>query len=228
MTDSPEASTVRPLRRDAERNRQRILHAAAEVFTTRGLQASLDDVARHAGVGVGTVYRRFPDKESLIDALFEDRMAAMVTLATNALADPDSWAGLVSFLEGSCARMIADRGLHEILMFRAHGRGQIERGRFQMRSLVTALVNRARQDGQVRPDLRATDMLFIEFMLSAAARYAEPVKPEIWRRYLALIIDALRPERAGITPLPEPALRAHEMLAVMGLNAERSGPLDRR
>src|ERR1700721_3342156 len=92
----------RPLRRDAERNRQRILRAAAEVFTTRGLQATLDDVARHAGVGVGTVYRRFPDKESLVEALFEERLAAMVALAEKALAEPDSWTGLVSFLSSAC------------------------------------------------------------------------------------------------------------------------------
>ncbi|HEY1318923.1 MAG TPA: helix-turn-helix domain-containing protein, partial [Streptosporangiaceae bacterium] len=64
---------VRPLRRDAERNRQRILKAAAEVFNERGLDVSLDEIARHAGVGVGTVYRRFRTKEELIEALFMDR-----------------------------------------------------------------------------------------------------------------------------------------------------------
>ena len=71
--DEDEDKPGRPLRRDAERNRQRILAAAAEVFTSRGLQATLDDVAHQAGVGVGTVYRRFPDKESLVEALFEQR-----------------------------------------------------------------------------------------------------------------------------------------------------------
>jgi AcrR family transcriptional regulator len=91
----------RPLRRDAARNRQRILRAAAEVFTEHGLQASLDDVARHAGVGVGTVYRRFPDKEALAEALFEERLAALVGLAEQALAEPDAWVGLVS---SSCWR----------------------------------------------------------------------------------------------------------------------------
>jgi AcrR family transcriptional regulator len=215
MADSREVPAPRPLRRDAERNRQRILRAAAEVFTSRGLQASLDDVARHAGVGVGTVYRRFPDKESLAEALFEERIQAMVALAEKALAEPDSWTGLVSFLENACTQLATDRGLREILMFATYGRVRIERGRARMQPLVTRLVERAQRDGKLRSDLRPTDMLFIEFMLTSAARYAEPVKPEIWRRYLALITDALRPAREGTTPLPEPALRPHEMLAVM-------------
>src|SRR6266566_2146364 len=79
------ASDGRPLRRDAERNRQRILRAAAEVFTERGLQATLDDVARRAGVGVGTVYRRFPDKEALVEALFTERLDALAGFAELAL-----------------------------------------------------------------------------------------------------------------------------------------------
>jgi AcrR family transcriptional regulator len=227
MADSREVPAPRPLRRDAERNRQRILSAAAEVFTTRGLQASLDDVARHAGVGVGTVYRRFPDKESLAEALFEERIEAMIALAEKALAEPDSWVGLVSFLEGACTQLATDRGLREILMFATYGRDRINRGRDRMRPLVTALVRRAQRDGQLRSDLRPTDVLFIEFMISAAARYAEPVKPEIWRRYLALITDALRPERAGTTPLPEPALRPHEMVVVMRSIPQRPDPAGR-
>jgi AcrR family transcriptional regulator len=225
MPHSREAPAPRPLRRDAERNRQRILRAAAEVFTTRGLQASLDDVARHAGVGVGTVYRRFPDKESLAEALFEERIGAMVALAEKALAEPDSWTGLLSFLEGACAQLATDRGLHEILMFATYGRDRIDRGRTRMKPLVTALVQRAQRDGKLRSDLRATDMLFIEFMVSAAARYAGQVKPEIWRRYFALITDALRPERPGTTPLPEPALAPHEMVAVMRSIPQRGDPV---
>jgi AcrR family transcriptional regulator len=224
MADSREAPAARPLRRDAERNRQAILRAAAEVFTTRGLQASLDDVARHAGVGVGTVYRRFPDKESLAEALFEERIGAMITLAEKALAEPDSWAGLVSFLEGACTLLATDRGLHQLLMFATSGRPWIGRARGKMQPLVTALVQRAQQDGKLRSDLQPTDMLFIEFMVSAAARYAEPVKPEVWRRYLALITDALRPERSDTTPLPEPALRPHDLVAVMRSISQFSDP----
>ncbi len=212
---APQAQPARPLRRDAERNRRRILRAAAEVFTARGLQASLDDVARQAGVGVGTVYRRFPDKESLVEALFEERMEQIVGLAEKALTEPDSWGALVSFLRDACELLATDRGLREILMFASYGRDRVERGRSRMQPLVTRLVERAQRDGKLRADVRPTDMLFIEFMLTSAAGYAEHVRPEIWHRYLALITDALRPARDGTTPLPVPALVPDEMMAVM-------------
>src|ERR1700728_5125884 len=88
-----------PLRRDAERNRQRILAAAADVFTERGLDATLDEVAKAAGVGIGTVYRRFPDKETLVSELFRERIDALVTVAETACTAPDPWRGLVSYLE---------------------------------------------------------------------------------------------------------------------------------
>ena len=115
------AVSGRPLRKDAERNRQRILLAAAEVFTERGLEATLDDVARHAGVGVGTVYRRFPDKAALADALFEQRIDLLVGLAERAYGEPDPWQGLVSFLERAGEMMATDKGLRQILMFTVVG-----------------------------------------------------------------------------------------------------------
>ena len=211
----PREAPARPLRKDAERNRQRILRAAAEVFTSRGLQATLDDVARQAGVGVGTVYRRFPDKDALVEALFEERIGQVAALAEKALAHPDSWAGLVTFLAGACELMARDHGLRQIIMFATYGRDRVERGKARMQPLVTALVRRAQRDGKVRADLEPTDMLFLEFMLTSAASYAGQVRPEIWRRYLVLLTDALRPSREGTTPLPLPALAPEEMLEVM-------------
>src|SRR3984885_6165269 len=97
-TTGPETG-ARPLRRGAERNRQRILAAAAEVFNERGLDVSLDEIARHAGVGVGTVYRRFSTKEELIEALFMDRLDSITALAEDAAETADPWSGLASFLE---------------------------------------------------------------------------------------------------------------------------------
>ena len=94
-----DATSERPLRADAERNRQRILDAAADLFAERGLQVSLDEVAERAGVGVGTVYRRFPDREALIDALFQVRVEEFIGIAREAAADPDAWAGLTRFIE---------------------------------------------------------------------------------------------------------------------------------
>jgi AcrR family transcriptional regulator len=218
-----ERAPARTLRKDAERNRQRILEAAAEVFTEHGFEATLDEVARHAGVGVGTVYRRFPDKESLIDALFEARLDRVVTLAQRAAEAPDSWAGLAGFLEGAAAELTRDRGLREIFMFATYGRDRVDLARSRMLPVVTRLVERAQQDGKLRADLRPTDIPLMEFMLGTAAEYAGDVRPGIWRRYLAILLDGLRPSREGTSPLPEEALSPAEMVTSM-----RALPGDRR
>src|SRR5690349_7732936 len=101
----------RPLRADAERNRQRLLVAATELFAERGVDVTLDDVARHAGVGVGTAYRRFANKEELIDALFEQRIDDVAALAAEALEHPDPWNGFATFLERAAEHHTANRGL---------------------------------------------------------------------------------------------------------------------
>ena len=123
---SPPASG-RPLRRDAERNRLRILQAAREVFADRGFDASLDQIAAHAGVGVGTVYRRFPDKDALIDALFEERIGEIAAVGQRALSASDPWEGLVDFLQQASALQARDRGLRQALLSR--GARKTERAR---------------------------------------------------------------------------------------------------
>jgi AcrR family transcriptional regulator len=215
MTGLQEPAATRPLRADAERNRQRILRAAAEVFTTRGLQTSLDDVARHAGVGVGTVYRRFPDKDSLVDALFEERIRQIVSLAEQAWGEPDSWVALATFLERAGELLAADRGLRELLMFATHGRDRTDGARSQMQPAVHRLVRRAQEDGKLRADVEPTDFPFIEFMLTAAAEYGDHIQPGIWRRYLTIMLDGLRPQRDSVTPLPGPALTPDQMVQLM-------------
>ena len=208
-TDS--GTGARPLRRDAERNRQRILEAAAEVFNERGLDVSLDEIARHAGVGVGTVYRRFRTKEELVEALFMDRLGQVATIAEQALAAPDPWSGLVSFMERMAEVMAGDLGLQQILMFATYGRDLVAVAREHNAPLVERLVERAQAAGQLRNDLKQTDIVFIVFVLTEAARLAQAASPGIWRRYLTLILDGMRPGREGVTPLPVPALLPGEM-----------------
>src|ERR1700712_5819690 len=107
------AAQSRSLRRDAAENRERLLTAAAELFAERGLDVTLNDIAHHAGVGVATAYRRFANKEEVIDALFEDRLEAVAQVAQDALSNPDSWQGLVSFLEPALDMQFGDPGLHQ-------------------------------------------------------------------------------------------------------------------
>jgi AcrR family transcriptional regulator len=194
--------SVRSLRRDAERNRQRILRAAAEVFNAYGLRATLDDVARQAGVGVGTVYRRFPSKEALSQALF--------AVADRALAEPDPWAGLITFLEQAVELLVADRGLRQMLMFRTYGQEQVAQADEQMRRRIGGLLRRAQRAGAVRDDISPGDIVFIEYMVAMAGEYVRDVRPTAWRRYLTLITDGLRPDRPGPAALPEPPLSRDE------------------
>jgi AcrR family transcriptional regulator len=219
-TTGPEAGT-RPLRRDAERNRQRILAAAAEVFNERGLDVSLDEIARHAGVGVGTVYRRFSTKEELVEALFMDRLDSVAAIADQALGAPDPWSGLVSFMERMAEIMAGDLGLRQILMFATYGRDLVAVARERNAPLVERLVERAQAAGQLRGDLMQTDIVFIVFVLAEAAQLAQAASPDIWRRYLTLILDGMRPGREGTTPLPVGALLPGEMEKSMRRAAPR-------
>ena len=214
----------RPLRRDAERNRQRILASAAQLLSERGLDATLDDVARAAGVGVGTVYRRFPDKESLIEELFRDRVDALVELAEQALIQPDPWQAFVSYLETATEMMAANTGLRQLMMFSTYGKDRICYARDQMRPVVSRLVERAQASGDLRPDFDATDVKLIAYMLGSAAEYAATAQPEIWRRYLAMLIDGLRPARDTVTELPVPPLTADDLESAMVARGRRLAP----
>jgi len=205
------ASGVRPLRQDAERNRQRILAAAAEVFNERGLEVSLDEIARHAGVGVGTVYRRFRTKEELIEALFMDRLELIAAIADEALASPDPWSGLVSFMERMAETMAGNVGLRQMLMFATYGRDLVAVARQHNAPLIEQLVQRAQAAGQLRTDIRQTDIALLVLVLTETTQLAYAASPGIWRRYLTLILDGMRPAREGVTPLPVPALLPEEM-----------------
>jgi len=212
---SHDQAGARPLRRDAERNRQRILAAAAQVFTERGLDATLDEVARAAGVGVGTVYRRFPDKEALVAALFRERIDNLVTVAEEACAAADPGQAIVSYLEYTAAAMAGDTGLRQLMMFGTYDRDQVCYARDRMRPVISKLVERAQASGDLRRDFEATDVKMIAFMLASLAEYTAAVTPDVWRRYLAMLIDGLRPSRGDASPLPVPAPTARELGQLM-------------
>src|SRR5947209_5600263 len=205
----------RPLRRDAQRNRERILAAAGELFAERGLAATLDDVAARAGLGVGTVYRRFSSREELIDALFEDRVLEVVRLADQALAIEDPWEALCAFIEGVAAAQACDRGLKEVLLGTAVGRRRVGEVREQMRPRAQELVRRAKAAGVLRDDFDPTDLPLLQMMLGVVAEVAPPDRPDLWRRQLRLIFDGMRADPAPRTPLEEPPLGFAAMAGVM-------------
>lgn len=208
------SATERPLRRDAERNRERILRAARELFAQRGLTVSLDEIARHAGVGVGTVYRRFPTREQLIDALFQERLAEIVALAEEGLASEDPWLGLTNFIQRTLERQAADKGLKELILGTTEGRERVTQFRRLMFPLATELVRRAHASGSLREDFSPQDIPLLQLMLGAIVDASRPVAPELWRRYLALVLDGMRAEPAR-EPLPAPPVSVNELDQVM-------------
>ena len=196
----------RPLRADAERNRQRILAAAREVFADRGVDAGLDEIARHAGVGTGTVYRRFPDKQLLIDALFENHFDLMRAIAEEALEVENSWDALVQYLTRGLEMMASNRGLAQLILGTAHGREGMISGRERLIPIVIKLVERAKADGYLRPDLALTDFPAFYLQINTLIAFFRDTDPDAWRRYLALWLDGMRARRDGPSPLPREAL----------------------
>lgn len=217
METAAEDPVARPLRRDAERNRRRILDAAAEVFADRGLGASLDEIAQHAEVGVGTVYRRFPNKETLIDALFDDELDGIVALAEEGLAIEDPWAGLQHFLRAALERQANNRGLKELLLGARTGEetGCAVAGRERIEPVVRRLVERAQADGSLRSDVTTTDVPLVQLMVGALVDYTRDVDPDVWRRLFTVVIDGLRAEPGAHTPITAAPLDADGLAAAM-------------
>lgn len=210
------STSTRPLRRDAERNRERILCAARVVFAERGLTATMDEIAHEAGVGVGTVYRRFPEKELLIDALFEDRVDELTELAREALAEEDPWTGLARFLERALELQSGDRALKELLCSTAHGQTRVAHARERIAPLVLELFERAQATGQLRPDVTGLDFPLIQMMVGAIVDFARDVEPEAWRRCLGIVLDGLRTSRDGPSPLAVGPLDLEQVTTAMG------------
>ena len=207
--------TTPALRADAERNRQRLLGAARELFAERGLDVTLDDIARHAGVGTGTAYRRFPNKDALITALMVERIGEMADIARTCLEEPDPWLGLVGYFERALTLQAADRGLKELLFSSNRGGEEIAAARRSLAPLVGKLVKRAKDAGVVREDLSTTDLPCLNFMLATLVDLGREVEPDLWRRYLTIVLDGLRPAREGTTPLPAGALTIPQFAEAM-------------
>jgi AcrR family transcriptional regulator len=213
MASTSPPTSDRPLRSDAQRNRLRILQAAREVFADRGLDASLDQIAVHAGVGVGTVYRRFPDKDALIDALFEERIGEVAAAGEHALSASDPWEGLVGFIHQSNALLARDRGLKQALLSR--GAQKTKCAREKILPIATELVARAQQAGSLRADFDPLDLPLIDLMVSAIADMTREVSPEVWRRALTIIIDGLATTRQIPTPLPGKPLHRDQLAGLV-------------
>ena len=209
-------TSERPLRKDAERNRQRILDAARELFARDGLGVTLNDIAHHAGIGVGTVYRRFPDKAQLIQELFEEQVGELVGLMEDAVEDPDPWRGLTGFMRRNLELQARDRAFREIMAGTPEAAQRLQQIRDRMLPLGVQLVQRAQDAGALRTDFRPSDVPMMFLMLTAVLDASREVEPDLWRRYLDIFIQGLRAEPAAPEPLATPALDGRQVPSVMG------------
>lgn len=182
---------TRRTRSDAIRNRQRILDSAAELFAERGLGVSLDTVADQAGVGVGTVYRHFTAKREVIDIVYADRLDLLVSEADIAMEHPDPWRGLENYVEHLCREIVLDRGLRETT---------VPWPGPDIHTALSRVVDHAKAAGVIRSDVYSTDILVLIHMVASIADIFGAAEPNIWYRYLALILDAIRFQ--PIHPLP--------------------------
>jgi len=188
--------------------------AARAAFAADGIEAPVEEIARRAGVGMGTLYRHFSAKEDLIDAVLEDAFAAFISAAEQALAEEDAWAGLRSFLERVFALHVENRGLKDIIATRAHGRARAEAMRRRMRPLLRSLIERAQAQGALRDDFTAEDMPLLFWTGGRVIEATATIAPDFWRRYLGLLLDGLRAEAA--TTLPHPPLTRAQLNRATG------------
>lgn len=194
--------TTRPLRADAARNRERLLAAAADEFAERGLDASIADIARRAGVGKGTVFRHFATKDALMSAIVLDRVDALNAAGERLLESADPGAALLEFLT-IAARQRQQRDL-SFLQEAGEPSAEVASARARMLRVVQALVDRAREHGAVRTDVTGADVVALMCAPNHIAGYVPGAAPDLWQRYLAIIFDGLRPEGAHALPQAPP------------------------
>jgi AcrR family transcriptional regulator len=202
-------TTVRPLRQDAARNRERLVAAAREVFRRKGLDAPLEEIARDAGVAIGTLYNRFPARAELVDAALGPLAQQGVEVAERALRASDPWDGFACYMEGICALLAGDRGYADLHRSRVAGTPVIDAALERTSVLKAAIVTRAKAAGVLRADVESADLVLLFWGIAAIADATRDRAPDAWRRQLALLLDGLRPSAAR--PLPAPALTVRQL-----------------
>jgi AcrR family transcriptional regulator len=203
------ATADKALRRDAVRNRERVLAAADAVFAEQGLEATLADIAEHAGVGVGTIYRRFADKGALVAALMDDKLVATTATVEAAELAETGWDAFTRFLRDVSTQLLSDRALGQILLADP---GQESAGRLidAIRPAATRILKRAQAEGALRPEIRFNDVSPLLVMVTTTADFVEAGNSRVWARYLEVVLNGLR-ARPDQPALPYRALSDAEL-----------------
>lgn len=203
---------ARSKRKDAELNSERLVRAAREVFARDGLSATLEDIAKHAGVGVGTVYRNFASKREIVETLYSEAIDSALADVEAALKIEDPWMAIVAFFEVTAANQARDRGLCETLLGHDDVGPSVEVTQ-RLVTVLSPLFERASRAGVLREGVTVTDIGPIFAMLNSIY-WMSDAQPDLWRRYLALLLDGLRATERGA--LEQPALDVTAFTAALG------------
>lgn len=191
------------LRVDAERNLKRLLEVAREAFAEQGLGVSVDEIARRAGIGKGTVFRRFPTKEQLIAAVIRDRLEEGIALASGLLHTDDAGAALLEFMRLGASLQARDRGFFEAVAQTGLVDEQLHSTKRRLIELTGELLQNAQEQGAVRGDVTAEDVIMLQCASVQAGAPFHQAAPDLWRRYVDIAFDGLRAQ--GASPLSHPA-----------------------
>ena len=200
------------LRSDARRNRERLIASARELFARQGVGVSVEEITHHAGLGMGTLYRHFPTKDELIDAVLEDTFAEVLRYAEEGAAAPDAWQGFVSFFERVSELHARNRSFKDVVASQAHGAHRADEMRKQMRPHIEQMIRRAQEQGALRKDFTPADVAFIFWSTGRVIEVTGGIARDAWRRHLAFLVDGLRASAA--TEVTTPPLTRNQLARV--------------
>jgi AcrR family transcriptional regulator len=218
-TGTAGAAAPRRLRADAARNRAAIVAVARDVFAEQGLEAPLEAIAARAGVGIATLYRRFPTREKLVAAALVGKVGEYAEAAQQALAVADPWDGFAGFVLRICELQAGDRGLSDLLSMTLSADEQVEQLRRTANERVVTLIERAKARGRLRQDFAGEDLVLLLIATASVMHVTRADAPGAWRRFVLLMLDAFRCHDAS--RLPEPPSAAQMTEAMLRLAAER-------
>ncbi|WP_194814988.1 TetR/AcrR family transcriptional regulator [Nocardia sp. XZ_19_385] len=221
MNQATTPAPPRRLRADAARNQQRILAAAADLFAEHGLEITLDDVAERAGVGVGTVYRRFANKKELIAEVFAQKIDEFAVAAEDAARHEDPWLGMVQFFEYACTHLATNRGFSDVLLELEDDLERFTQVRDRIKPTVGFIIDRAKDAGALAPGIEPSDFFALIHMVDALAEFARPVNSDTWQRYMAIALNGLRSDAVPRRPLTVAPLTDEEVEQAKGCNGRR-------
>ncbi|MFL1379623.1 TetR/AcrR family transcriptional regulator [Nocardiopsis protaetiae] len=204
----PESAPPGPaLRADAARNRERILRAAREAFAAHGIDVPMAAIARRAGVGTATLYRRFPTRDDLVSEAFTDQASACADVIDHAQADPDPWRGFAAALHRIAAMQVADRGFGAAFLRGAALSPELEERRAQAEEGFARLIRRAKQAGALRADFDRTDLTLVLMAVGGIRADTPEAALAAARRLVGHLLRSFHTAPGPDTgpPLPPPA-----------------------